>query len=144
VASSVEVATIDAHRGRHAAAAWLLSGLLLTTSTLHFVSPKGFESIVPKFLGSPAAWVYASGVAELICAAAVAIRPTRRRGALACAALFVAVLPANIQMALDSSSGSQDLLHTPLVAWGRLPLQIPLIAWALYVARTDRPFLPPM
>ena len=119
-------------------AGWLLSGLLATSGTLHFVAPAVFESIVPRFLSSPAAWVFASGVAELGCAAAIAVPSTRRRGGFAAATLFVAVFPANVQMALDAHSGSHDLYHSPLVAWGRLPLQLPLIAWALYVARAAR------
>ena len=120
-------------------AAGLLSALLVTTGTLHFLSPKGFEAIVPRFLGSPAAWVYASGGAELTCAVAIAITRTRRHGAVASAVLFIAVFPANIQLAVSSDSSSHDLLRNPVIAWGRLPLQLPLIAWALWVARRARP-----
>lgn len=121
-------------------AARLLSGLLVTTGTLHFMTPKGFEAIVPRFLGDPAIWVRASGIAELGCAAALAISSTRRNGALATTVLFVAVFPANIEMAVDSSGPPRDLLHNPAIAWGRLPLQIPLILWALYVARHSKEF----
>jgi uncharacterized membrane protein len=48
--------------------------------------------------------------------------------------LFVALFPANVQMALDGGTGG-GLLGSPLVAWLRLPLQIPLIVWAVWVAR---------
>jgi uncharacterized membrane protein len=112
--------------------------LLVVTGTLHFAAASGFESIVPRWLGSPAVWVYLSGVAELACAAAIAYPTTRRPGALTAAGLFVAVFPANIQMALNSHAGSHDLLHDPVIAWGRLPLQLPLVLWALYAAREDR------
>jgi uncharacterized membrane protein len=114
-----------------ACAAWALSLLLLTTGTWHFASPSGFESIVPGFLGSPAFWVRLSGVAELACAASLAFAPTRRIGGWACVVLFVAVFPANIKMALDSLDGHGSVL----VAWLRLPLQIPLVLWALYIGR---------
>lgn len=119
-------------------AAWLLAGLLATTGTLHFLAPSGFESIVPGFLGHPAFWVRSSGVAELACAVAIAVRPSRRVGAIAAALLFVAVFPANVQMALDSGGRDHGLLHDPVVAWGRLPLQIPLVLWAGYVAHSGR------
>jgi len=119
-------------------AARLLSLLLFTTGTWHFVRPHGFESIVPRFLGDPTIWVQASGVAELACAAALAVRPTRRAGGLATAVLFVLVFPANVQMALDSGGSDSDILHSPVIAWARLPLQIPLIAWAVYIARAAR------
>ncbi|MDQ6851221.1 MAG: hypothetical protein M3070_15020 [Actinomycetota bacterium] len=105
--------------------------MLLTTGTWHFASPRGFESIVPGFLGSPAVWVALSGVAELTCAVLLALRPTRRLAGWACVILFVAVFPANIKMALDSLDGHGSVL----VAWVRLPLQIPLVLWALYIGR---------
>lgn len=126
-----------------AVVAWLLAALLITTGTLHFVAPQGFVAIVPRFLGAPRTWVQTSGVAELGCALAIAARPTRRIGGIAAAVLFVAVFPANVQMALDSGGAHAGLLHTPLVAWGRLPLQIPLIGWGLLVARQARSTRPP-
>lgn len=112
----------------------LLAGLLGGAGGLHFAVPDPYASIVPRVLGDPRAWVYASGVAELACAAAVALPRTRRRGALASAALFVAVFPANLQMALDADG--HGLAGNPWVAWGRLPLQVPLVLWALSVARS--------
>ena len=112
---------------------YLLAALLTTTGLLHFLIPRTFDAIVPAALPAKRALTYGSGLAELACAAAVAYLPTRRRGALATAALFVAVFPANIQMALDA--------HGPLakaLAYARLPLQVPLVWWALQVARTAR------
>jgi len=117
--------------------------LLLTTGLLHFLTPSGFETIVPRALGSRAFWVYLSGAAELGCAAALAVPATRRLGGYATAILFVAVFPANVQMALDADAHSHDLLRNPAVAYGRLPLQIPLILWALYIARRARRVLAP-
>ncbi|MEO8889038.1 MAG: hypothetical protein ABI301_03420 [Jatrophihabitantaceae bacterium] len=116
---------------RGAVAAWALAALLVTTGTWHFAAPAGFESIVPGFLGSPAFWVELSGVAELVCAVALAFGPTRRIAGWACVALFIAVYPANIKMAVDSLHGD----GSELIAWLRLPLQIPLVLWALYIAR---------
>ena len=111
--------------------AGLLTALLVGSGSLHFIVPKPYAGIVPRWLGSPYGWVYASGVAELACAAAVAWPRTRRRGAQASAALFVAVFPANIQMAV-SSVGKSGWYEA--AAFARLPLQAPLIWWALKVA----------
>lgn len=118
---------------RRPSAAAMLSAFLAGAGVLHFARPRPYESIVPPQLPSPRAIVYASGVAEIACAAAVAVPRTRRRGALASATLFVAVFPANVQMALDSRRDSAPLRRA--VAWGRLPLQVPLVGWALHVAR---------
>lgn len=117
-------------------AARLLALLLLTTGTLHFATPSGFETIVPGFLGSPAFWVYASGVTELGCAVGLLLPRTRRLAGWACVVLFIVVFPANITMLVQSLHGQGSVL----LAWLRLPLQVPLVLWALYVARrTPRP-----
>lgn len=67
---------------------------------LHFAAPQPFDSIIPKYLpGPPHAYTHGSGVAELGTAALLANEKTRRLGGLVAALLFVAVFPANIQMA---------------------------------------------
>jgi uncharacterized membrane protein len=50
-------------------------------------------------------------------------------------AVLAAVFPANLQMAMDAGSGRQPkAMDNPLMAWGRLPLQIVMI-WAARQAR---------
>lgn len=115
-----------------------LAASLAAAGTLHLVRPRIFEGLIPSALGSPRAWVYGSGVAELTCAAAVAVPATRRVGGIATAALFVAVFPGNVKMALDSHPGARSWARQPAVAWGRLPLQVPLVAWAWQVARSSQ------
>ncbi|MFE6777220.1 hypothetical protein [Streptomyces sp. NPDC057702] len=110
-----------------------LAGLLAGAGVAHFAAPRPFDAIVPRALpGSPRTWTRLSGAAELALAASVALPRTRRVGALATAGFFAAVYPANIKMA-------RDWRHRPAplkaLAYGRLPLQLPLLAWALYVAR---------
>ena len=108
---------------------------LAAVGTLHFVSPAPFDRIVPRTLpGSPRAYTYASGIAELGIAALLTNRKTCRFGGLAAAALFVAVYPANIQMALDAR-GKRP--RDRVIAYGRLPFQFPMIrsAWRIWRAR---------
>jgi uncharacterized membrane protein len=108
-----------------------LAGLLAAAGAAHFVIPRFFDSVVPEVLpGSARAWTYGSGVVEIATAAVVAVPRTRRVGAGLAALLFVAVFPANIKMAIDWSDRS---LPERLAAYGRLPLQIPLVIWALRV-----------
>ncbi len=102
----------------------------------HFAATDAYARIVPRVLPAPRAWVQLSGAAELGCAALLAVPRTRRLGGWAAAALFVVLFPANVQMALDGGlPGAGGILGSPLVAWLRLPLQLPLIAWAVAVAR---------
>jgi uncharacterized membrane protein len=115
--------------------AWGLTALLTASGVLHFARPEPFDTIVPRSLpGKPRTWTYVSGVAELAVAAALANPRTRRAGGVAAAALFAAVFPANVKMAYDWRGASPV---KRAVAYGRLPLQLPLIGWALKVARDD-------
>ncbi|KJS58034.1 DoxX family protein [Streptomyces rubellomurinus] len=116
--------------------ATLLSGLLIGAGAAHFAAPRQFDAIVPRSLpGSRRTWTYASGFAELAVGAAVAVPRTRALGALAAVGLFTAVFPANVKMAYDWRHRSTRLRA---IAVARLPLQAPLILWALKVSRDAR------
>ncbi|MBE8522559.1 hypothetical protein ILP97_34585 [Amycolatopsis sp. H6(2020)] len=111
--------------------AHLLAGALGFMGVLHFAVPKPFDGLIPASLpGSRRAWTYGSGVAELAVAAAVAAPRTRRLGGLAAALLFLGVFPGNVKMAVDARRAPAP---QRAIAWARLPLQWPLIAWALKV-----------
>src|SRR5436305_6843714 len=113
-----------------------LAGLLATAGVTHFATPRQYDAIVPRSLpGSPRVWTYVSGVAELATAAAIAYPQTRRLGGAAAAALFAAVFPANVKMARDWRARPAP---ARVAAYGRLPLQAPLIWWAVRVARAGR------
>ncbi|AWT41293.1 MULTISPECIES: DoxX family protein [Streptomyces] len=112
----------------------LLAGLLAAAGVAHFAAPRPFDATVPRSLpGSPRAWTYASGVAELALAAGLALPRTRRVAARAAAGFFVGVFPANVKMALDWRDRPAP---QRAAAFGRLPLQVPLVLWARGVART--------
>ncbi|HEY2205262.1 MAG TPA: hypothetical protein VGH99_12400 [Pseudonocardia sp.] len=107
-------------------------GFLTAMGVSHFVVPRLFDQLVPGSLpGGARTWTYLSGVAEVATAAVVARPETRRTGGRLAAALFVAVFPANIKMAVDWSGGPW---WQRLLAYGRLPLQVPLVLWALRVS----------
>ena len=115
--------------------------MLIGTGLTHFVFPKPFNSIIPPVLpGSPYVWTYLSGVAELVIAALLFIsldkkfagKTIRLWGVYAAFALFVAVFPANIYMAVEWSSRD---FPAPLFAYLRLPLQLGLFYWSWALAR---------
>ncbi|XVS65385.1 DoxX family protein [Actinosynnema sp. CA-299493] len=111
-----------------------LAGLLGVAGVTHFAKPKPYDAIVPRALpGKPRTWTYLSGVAELALAAAVAVPRTRGVGGKLAAGFFAAVFPANVKMACDLRTKSP---RVKAVAYGRLPLQVPLILWALRVGRS--------
>src|SRR5437868_2074325 len=68
----------------------VLAGFLLLMGVLHFVAPRNFDKIIPKWLpGDPRLWTYVSGVCELTSATLLAMTRTRRLGAWVAAATFV-------------------------------------------------------
>ncbi|MBN3513508.1 DoxX family protein [Mycolicibacterium nivoides] len=118
-----------------APAAQRMAALLLGMGTLHFVAPKPFDSIIPAELpGSARFYTYASGVGELATGALLAVPRTRRLGALAAVALFIAVFPGNVNMVRLWWDKPWPMR---IVAIARLPLQIPMITWALRVYRNS-------
>lgn len=115
------------------ASPYLLGALLAGSGVSHFVATDAYAAIVPRSLPSPRALVYVSGLAELGCAAGLVHPWSRRRAGWATAALFAVVFPANVQMALDR--GGHSSAYAALVL-ARLPLQLPLIWWAVVVGRS--------
>ncbi len=112
----------------------LLTALLAGAGVSHFIKPGFYDPIVPHVLPGPArAWTYISGVAELGVAAAVARPSTRSRGGLAALGLFIAVYPANIQMAVDAEDAKMKA-----IAYARLPLQVPMFWLAWKVSKDAR------
>jgi len=119
-----------------------LAGLLAAAGAAHFLRPATFDPIVPSALPGPARWwTWGSGVAELAVGAAVAVPATRRAGAAAAAALFVAVYPANVQMTVDAFAGRGRYASRAgrVGTVVRLPMQVPLVLWALAVRRSADP-----
>lgn len=114
-----------------------LAGLLAGAGATHFAVPAIYDAMIPEPLpGSPRTWTYGTGVVELAAAAAVAAPATRRVGALAAVLLFAGVLPANVKMAVDARKSDSAAYRAGTIL--RLPLQLPLIGWALRVRNTAR------
>ncbi|OBG69114.1 hypothetical protein [Mycobacterium sp. E3339] len=116
-------------------AAYRVAAMLVGVGTLHFLAPKPFDTIVPAELpGSARFYTYASGVAEIGVGAALVPRRTRRLAALAAAALFIGVFPANVNMCRLWWNKPWPMR---IAAFARLPLQIPMITTALKISRNS-------
>jgi len=115
--------------------------MLLITGAGHFIVPGSLDQIVPPFLpGDPRIWTYLSGLAEIVIALMllaplakkIAGKSIRLWGAYSAFLLFMAVFPANINMAIQWSSRD---MPEPLFAYIRLPLQFGLFYWAWALAK---------
>ncbi|WP_280255318.1 DoxX family protein [Nocardia wallacei] len=116
--------------------AQLMAAALFGMGTLHFVVPKPFDSIVPPALpGKARTYTYWSGVAEIGVATALAVPRTRRLGGLLAMVLFIAVYPANVQMAVDSVRNPKAPRALKAISLLRLPLQVPMVRQAWKVRR---------
>jgi uncharacterized membrane protein len=106
---------------------WIVAAAFTISGTIHIIHPTTFTSIVPHFLPLRTELVYASGGAELICAAGLWRRD--RWAGIAATVLLIVVWPANLQDAITAQNGHN--LATQVIDWVRFPLQIPLIWFAL-------------
>jgi uncharacterized membrane protein len=109
---------------------------------LHFVAENFFTQIVPPQLPFPRLLVWISGIAEMGLALGLIPERTRSWAGYGLVALFIAVFPANIYMAV-SNVQLHDMppwFHqpSPTGLWLRLPLQFVFIAWAWWVSRPAR------
>jgi len=112
-----------------------LAVLFAGSGALHLATPGLYLPLVPRVLPARDGIVLASGLAELVCAAGLLTHA--RWAGLASALLLVAVFPANVAYAIDSASAPSTSPIVVAAAWGRLPLQAPLI-WAALQARRQR------
>lgn len=112
-----------------------LAALFTLSGVTHFVRPEPYEAIVPKPLPRKRELVYASGVAELACAALMLHPRTRALGGVATVGVLVAVFPANVQMTLSAMRSTKAPGWYKAGTVLRLPLQLPMIRTALKAAR---------
>ncbi|KRF36381.1 DoxX family protein [Nocardioides sp. Soil805] len=110
-----------------------LSGIFAISGALHLLKPEVYEPIMPSAVPAPRQVIWASGVAEILCAGGLLHPRTRRASGWASAALLLAVYPANVKMAADVRDSRRTGLKA--AAFARLPLQLPMIRTALRAAR---------
>jgi uncharacterized membrane protein len=110
---------------------WIVAAPFTVSGVIHLAHPATFTPIVPHFLPLATELVYASGLAELICA--VGLWHRERWAGIAAAILLVTIWPANLQDAVTAQQGHDAILQVLL--WIRFPVQIPLIWFALQSGR---------
>lgn len=115
-----------------------LAGFFGFMGTMHFVTPRSFEAIMPPQLPAHREAVLVSGVAEMVGGAAVLSPRTRRFARWWLLSLLLAVFPANVHMALNPEQiRGLDLNRIPRWAlWARLPLQPLAMLWVWRATRS--------
>jgi uncharacterized membrane protein len=115
---------------------WVGGVVMVFAGLNHFLNPAPYAAMMPRELPAAMALVYISGVAEMAGGLGVLHPRTRVLAGWGLVLLYLAVFPANINMAVN---------HLPLdgrevpswALWARLPLQAVFIAWAYWMTRPD-------
>jgi len=114
----------------------LLAAGFAGSGAVHLAKPEVYEPLMPSWVPAHREVILGSGLAELALALGLVLPPTRRLAGWASVGLLLAVWPGNLQMALDSNRSSSAAFK--VAAWGRLPLQVPMIRAAVAAARSAR------
>ena len=130
------------------AATWLLTGqldyrlagnvamavMLFFTGLAHVPYVRGMAQMLPAWLPAKNAWVYATGLLEIVGGIGLLL-PTWRPLAATCLLVFlVLILPANIISARKHLDYQRGTLTGPgpRYLWFRVPLQLLFIGWTWY------------
>ncbi len=119
-------------------ARWVLAIVFIGIGVMHFVSPADFVAIMPPYLPWHFELVILSGVFEVLGGIGLLVpnRPRLRQlVGWGIVALLVAVFPANVQHVMHPPPGFDLGPH----GWIRLPFQLVLIAWAIWVTKPTPP-----
>lgn len=131
---------MTAQSPRPPASAAALAGLLVVSGVNHFKTPHFYYAVVPPSittrdgLTSRQNWVRMSGILEFAGAAGLLV-PQTRHAAATCTAFMFAGFTAGHISALRRAFGPKGSPRARSIHSLRLPLQLPLIAWAWSVRR---------
>ena len=95
----------------------------------HFTSPIWYLQIVPPYLPYKLELVYISGLFEILFGGMLLFKKTRFLAGWGLILLLIAVYPANIYLAQTNGAAMNT---TPLIAWGRLPVQFIFVGLAYW------------
>lgn len=118
---------------------FVMSAFYVLAGVNHFRDPGFYLPMMPGYLPWHAELVALSGAAEIGLGLALLVPRWRRLAAFGVMALLVAVFPANLHVALRDVPIGGRTEGLGIWNWVRLPLQIPLLAWAWWYARNDGP-----
>ena len=110
----------------------VLSVGMLWIGLAHFYNSEFFDRIIPNWLPAHHTLTLVSGFFEIAGGVGIMIPALRRAAAIGLVLLYIAVFPANINMALHPPA---KYSHEVALLWLRLPLQFVLIAWALWLSK---------
>lgn len=114
----------------------ILAVSIIIVGITHFVVPQPYVKIMPPQLPYPLGLVYLSGFYEILGGIGLLVPPVSQAAAWGLVLLFIAVFPANINMAVNHIKiETIPYSDSPIFQAIRLPLHAVLIAWAWWYTR---------
>lgn len=108
---------------------YLMGGMYVIAGIIHFIKPKAYMRIMPRYLPAHKTLVYLSGLAEIILGVAVCIPETKN------IAIYLIILMLAVFMLVHFymlSSKKAGLNLPKWLLWSRVFLQFFLIYWAYF------------
>lgn len=106
---------------------YLMAGLYVIAGTMHFLKPKIYLRIMPRYLPYHKLLVFLSGMAEILLGIGLCFEATRRLSAFGIILMLAVFLPVHFYM-LSNEKAAVGLPKWALVL--RIPLQFALMYWA--------------
>lgn len=108
---------------------YVMALMYVVAGLFHFIKPKAYLRIMPRFLPYPKALVFWSGVAEVILGIGLVFPLTRNASILGIIAMLVVFLLVHFNML----RGKKEAAGVPKwILILRIPIQFVLIWWALF------------
>ncbi|MEX0290023.1 MAG: MauE/DoxX family redox-associated membrane protein [Flavobacteriaceae bacterium] len=108
---------------------YLMAGMYVIGGIMHFVKPKAYIRIMPRYLPYPKNLVYLSGLAEIILGIGLCFTNTRKLSIYGIILMLMVFLSVHFYM-LSGEKASAGIPKWILVL--RIPLQFLLMYWAMY------------
>jgi uncharacterized membrane protein len=113
---------------KKASLAVLIVGYLLAGAN-HFRSPESYLHIIPQYILLPKLMNILAGFFEILFGILMVFKMTRPWAARGIILMLIAFLPVHIDMVLHAPFQLGSLYVTPIIAWIRLVVLQPLLAW---------------
>ncbi|MCX7547614.1 hypothetical protein OS188_06565 [Xanthomarina sp. F1114] len=108
---------------------YLMAAIYIFAGIMHFIKPKMYMRIMPKYLPNHKLLVLLSGVAEIVLGFGLLFNQTRNLAIYGIIAMLIVFLLVHFYMLSSKKAGAGIPKWVLLM---RLPLQFVLMAWAYY------------
>ncbi|MBW2242853.1 MAG: DoxX family membrane protein [Deltaproteobacteria bacterium] len=116
---------------------WVMAVLYMFAGYNHLMNPAFYVAIMPPKLPNPEWLNVISGLAEIVLGVFILEPRVRVLAAWGLIALLIAVLPANVYVAMENVGSDGPGSGNAMANYIRLPFQAVFILWAWWYTRPD-------